>query len=430
MLRFRLLPIAIVMVMASSLFLTGCEDTANLRKGMHLQGTKSYKSAIEHFKRFLEQFPETKRKAQVEEKIADSYLHWAENEKQLKHWESGVELMQIIIDDYPETTSAAKVEDVLPEFLLEWGSQLSHSGEFLDSLKVLKRLIRSFPASGYAQQGRDLRQKTGIIAFNSGTDIYVMNADGSKLRKVAESAISPTISPDGNKLAYIKIRKHTDTVGYLCTCDIDGRKVRQLLDNPVASEPSFSPDGTNILITKGDAFQQVDLSGKTIYVHFGIKDFDTIGSYNPDGSQVVAFLKRPRKGAPSLLCVTKDFEEYTELTSVKDTNIRDAAWSLDNMRIVFVTSNGLHTISPDGEDLQDFLVASNHDNVDIKSVDISPVGNNMIVIGKKASDAEFKLYYTNFDRELIPLEYQPTKDGDLPLPSPGRVSWGVGFLRY
>jgi len=305
----------------------------------------------------------------------------------------------------------------------------SHDGQFLGSLKILKRLILHFPASGYAQQGRELRKNIGIFAFNSGTDIYVMNADGSKLRKIAESSIDPTISPDGTKIAYIKVRKSTDRVGYLYLSNIDGRKAKRLLDKPIASEPVFSPDGTSILITKGDAFQKVDLTGGTINAYFGIRDFDTIGSFNPTGKKVVSFLQHPR-GKTSRLCVTENFEEYIELTTTENDPIRDAAWSLDDMRIVFVTGKGLTTISPDGNDLQEFILAKDNDNMDIQSVDIAPTGNNIVLNAKKASDQKFSLYYVTLNREVAPLSFQPTKDGTLPDVSAGRVSWGRGFLRY
>ncbi len=409
--------------------LTACENTENLRKGLHLQKTGDTKEAIEHFKKFLAENPETEKKETVTDLIAECYFTWADNEKQLKHWEKGVDLMQVIIDEYSETRAAEKVEDALPEFLLEWGTRLSHDGSFIESLTVLKRLISHFPASSFAQRGRDLRNSIGIIAFNSGTDIFVMNSDGTRLRKIAESAISPTISPDGKKIAYIKIKKSTDKKGYLYISNIDGRKAKQLLDNPVASEPVFSPDGANILITKGDAFQKVDLSGRTINAYFGIRDFDTVGSFNPTGQQVVTFLKNPR-GSTSRLCTTEDFESYIELTTTEKDPIRDAAWSLDNLRIVFVTGTGLHTISPEGLDQQEFILSESMDDMDIRSVNIAPTGSNIIFVGKNKTDENFKLYYVTLNKDVRELEIIPDKAGNVPVPSAGQVSWGYGYLRY
>jgi len=428
---FGKLRIPMVLIMTLILvMLAGCENTENLRKGVHLSNTGDYKEAIVNYKAFLEQYPESKQTSVVKEAIAEAYFKWSDNEKQLNHWEKGVDLMQIILDEYFDTRVAEKVQDTLPEFLLEWSSQLSNSGQFLDALGVLRRLIRHFPASGFAEKGRKLRANIGIIAFTHDEDIYVMNADGSKLRMVAENAISPTISPDGKKLAYIKIPKSGSTRGYLTISEIDGRKVKRLLDNPTASEPVFSPDGTNILITKGDAFQKVDLSGRTIDAYFGIRDFDTIGSFNPSGKKVVAFLKKPRRKT-SRLCVTESFEEYIELLTTEDNPIRDAAWSRDDLRIVFVTTKGAHSISPDGGEVSDFLLSSDHDNMDIKSVDVSPNGANIIFLGKTDSDENYKIYTMTLAKEIAELTYEAVEGSDLPpIPTGDRISWGFGYLRY
>lgn len=428
---FKQLRIPMLLITALILvMMTGCENTEKLRKGAHLMSSNDYRGAIEQFKAFLVQYPETEQKPQVEEAIAEAYFKWSENEKQLKHWEEGVDLMQIILDEYYDTRIAQQVQDALPEFLLEWSSQLAGSGEFQESLRILKRLIRHFPASGFAEKGRELRSNIGIIAFTYNEDIYVMNADGSRLRKIAENSISPTISPDGKKLAYIRLAKSGATSGYLTLSEIDGRKVKQLLDKPIAADPVFSPDGTNILITKGDAFQTVDLTGRTIDAYFGIKDFDTIGSFNPSGQKVVAFLKKPKRKI-SRLCVTEDFEEYIELLTTEDNAIRDAAWSRDDLRIVFVTGNGLHSISPDGGEVSDFLVSADHENMDIKSVDISPNGANIMFLGKKDSDDRVKMYTMTLAKEINEYTFEkPEGFEEMPIPTGDKISWGYGYLRY
>ncbi len=364
----------------------------------------------------------------VNEAIAEAYFKWSDNEKQLKHWEIGVDLMQVILDEYHETRVAEKVQDALPEFLLEWSTQLATSGQFLDSLSILTRLIKHFPASGYAEKGRTLRSEIGIFAFTSDESIYVMNADGTKLKKIAENSISPTISPDGQRIAYIELEKSGQKQGYLCLANIDGRKAKRLLEDPTASDPVFSPDGTNILISKDKAFQKVDLTGRTIDAYFGIRDFDTIGTFNPTGKQVVSFLKQPQKSL-SRLCVTEDFEEYFELFTTENP-IRDAAWSKDNLRIVFVTSKGIHSISPEGGEVSDLLVSADHENIDIRAVDISHSGANIIFIGKKDSDPNHKLYYMTLAREVAELPYNVAEGQDKPFPTGDSVSWSYGYLRY
>ena len=178
-------------------FLVRCENTEDLRKGTYLKSIGNCKDAVQHLKNFLATSPSERNKQKAEDSLAECLIKLADNEKQLKHWETGIAYLQEVMDNHPDTPASEKVEDTLPEYLFEWGAQMSAEGKFLESLKILKRLIMTFPASGFAQKGRELRSQIGVIAFNAGTDIYVMNSDVSKLRKISSSAIDATISPDG-----------------------------------------------------------------------------------------------------------------------------------------------------------------------------------------------------------------------------------------
>jgi tetratricopeptide (TPR) repeat protein len=422
--------IAMICVMIALLFtLTGCEDTETLRRGAHLDNTGNYRDAIDYYKSFLEEHPDSNRRPAVEEAIASAYFKWAENEKQLRNWESGVELMQIILDDYHGTRAANQVETALPEFLLEWASQMTNEGDFLEALNALTRLIRHFPASGFAEQGRKLRSEIGLFAFTSDENVYVVNADGTRLRKVASNAISPAISPEGDRISFIEIPRSEQRQGYLSVANIDGRRAERLSDRPTATDPVFTPDGTLIWFSRDDSFQAINLAGTSIHAHFGIRDFDTIGSFNPAGTEMVTYLAKPRRNI-SRLCITSTFEEYLELLTTEDNPIRGAAWSRDNLRIVFVTPRGVHSISPQGGEVTDLLLSENFDDIDIRDVDISPTGTNIVFIGKKPDEAHQKIYYMNLAREVFELPYQAPEGMEKPYPTGDTISWGQGFLRY
>ncbi len=422
--------VAMICVMIALLFsITGCEDTETLRRGAHLDNTGNYRDAIEYYKNFLEEHPDSNRRPAVEEAIATAYFNWAENEKQLKNWESGVELMQIILDDYHGTRAAEQVETALPEFLLEWASQMTNEGDFLEALKALTRLIRHFPASGFAERGRRLRSEIGMFAFSSDENVYVMNADGTRLRKVASNAVSAAISPEGDRIAYIEIPRSGQTQGYLWVSNIDGRRAQRLIDRSNATNPVFSTDGTLIWFSRDDSFQAVNLAGTTIHAHFGIRDFDTIGSFNPAGTEMVTFLRRPRRNI-SRLCITSTFEEYLELHTTENNPIRGAAWSRDNLRIVFVTPKGIHSISPQGGEVTDLLLSEDFDDIDIWDVDISPTGTNIVFIGQKPDETHQRIYYMNLAREIFELPYEAPEDMEKPYPTGNRITWEEGFLRY
>lgn len=423
----RILTICVMVLILFSF--TACENTESLRRGSHLDNSGNYKDAIDLYKNFLTEYPDSSRRPAVEEAIATAYLKWAESEKQLKRWESGVDLMQIVLDTYHETRAAEQVETALPEFLLEWANLLANDGNFLDSLKVLTRLIRYFPASGFAEQGRKLRSGIGLIAFSSNENVYIMNADGSRLRKIAETAISPAISPDGERITYIEIPKSGQQQGYLWISNIDGRKAQRLIDKPTALDPVFSPDGTLIWFSRTDSFQSVTLAGAPMHAHFGIRDFDTIGSFNPSGTDLVTFLKRSTNNV-SRLCITSTFEEYLELFTTRNNPIRGASWSKDNQRIVFVTPKGIHSISPQGGEVTDLLLSKDFDNIDIRDIDVSPNGANILFVGKKENDDQYKLYYMTLARDVVELPYHAPDDMEKPYPDGNAISWGFGYLRY
>jgi Tol biopolymer transport system component len=90
------------------------------------------------------------------------------------------------------------------------------------------------------------------IAFahsgNDGYEVYVMDADGSNVTAVtsvaAESAPSPSWSPDGSRIAL-------DVNGAIHVVSVDGTGLRRLSPEPprrgvLDMSPSWSPDGTRI----------------------------------------------------------------------------------------------------------------------------------------------------------------------------------------
>ena len=98
----------------------------------------------------------------------------------------------------------------------------------------------------------------GLSVNLPGYDIYVMNADGSGLTNIGRgggggvSATAPAWSPDGTRIAFTQ----QDLVGFsrarLCIMKTDGTGVScfaapgEVIRQPQAAGPSWSPDGTKI----------------------------------------------------------------------------------------------------------------------------------------------------------------------------------------
>ena len=92
---------------------------------------------------------------------------------------------------------------------------------------------------------------TKIAFASAGRDgkrqIYVMNADGSHLKKLADSRdnTDPDWSPDGGKIVFtVHPDRINDWVNHIAVMDADGEN-RVVLEND-ASVPSWSPDGGKI----------------------------------------------------------------------------------------------------------------------------------------------------------------------------------------
>jgi hypothetical protein len=80
------------------------------------------------------------------------------------------------------------------------------------------------------------------IAYSSGSDIYIINADGTNPRNLTQDAgenvdFSPAWSPDGRQIAF----QHGSDIYIM---DADGNNIRPLVDESSASgDPTWSPDG-------------------------------------------------------------------------------------------------------------------------------------------------------------------------------------------
>jgi Tol biopolymer transport system component len=107
----------------------------------------------------------------------------------------------------------------------------------------------------------------GSLEFEDGCAVFIVEADGSDLHKLAASAFLPDWSPDGRRIAFSSTRDHTglitadsDTDRYaaeLYLMDADGGDQRRITTTRAfdESEPRWSPGGTRLGYTRrGRAF--------------------------------------------------------------------------------------------------------------------------------------------------------------------------------
>ena len=191
----------------------------------------------------------------------------------------------------------------------------------------------------------------GLIAFYSDRDgnpeIYVMHADGTGLLRLTDDPAfddSPALSPDGRQIAFLSARHdpdpHFPDLKYeIYLIDSDGSNLRRLTETAAAeNHPAWSPDGSRISFDAdydGDGYYEiytlsVDGSGLTRLTNNRAND--QFADWSTDGSKI-AFAS-DRRGNWDLFVMDADGTNQQALTDSPDWELFPA-WSPDGSRIAF-----------------------------------------------------------------------------------------------
>ncbi len=253
------------------------------------------------------------------------------------------------------------------------------------------------------------------IAFISERDgnseLYVMNADGSGLKRLTDTELDerfPSWSPDGSQIAYIVENTGLPLHSYLVV-DADGTRLREVATfNQLGLTPPYdwSPDGTQIVleldkqayVVKVDGSRAVELApgprpaesfapkwspdgsrivfwgrnGADKALFFANPDgsaltrFSEDGSYvswSPDGAKLGYSYSVPGSGTGATYIMNPDGSEVVNLTEILDMRLQRAslqyeiglAWSPDSTMIAFGSDEegdlDLYTTTIDGLEL-------------------------------------------------------------------------------
>jgi TolB protein len=164
----------------------------------------------------------------------------------------------------------------------------------------------------------EVSELTGKLVFQvcNGCDIYVINADGSGLRRLTDG-MDPAWSPDGTKVAFARWR---DPRG-IYVIDEDGSNETLLFGWSQARAPAWSPDGSRIVFTRRYGGQEKDVElfpGWTLPAHPWWK---------------LGLVRIEDRYFTELLCYDHSFSP---------------TWSPDGKVIAYDSDYGLHLTSEDG----------------------------------------------------------------------------------
>jgi Tol biopolymer transport system component len=194
----------------------------------------------------------------------------------------------------------------------------------------------------------DISVLTGRIAFSGGPphaeDVYVVDADGTGLRKVTNDSAAefdPTWSPDGTRIAY-RHQAADDRSTDIYVIGADGSGARNVSGDDGTADwgPAWSPDGTWIAWnTSADRARGFDLglvhadgTGRAV-VAPGV--FVEYPAWSPDGSRIAFMSQVADEGSQyDVFVMDSDGSDVKRLTT---TSSGDGwpTWSPDGSSIAF-----------------------------------------------------------------------------------------------
>ncbi|HWS98654.1 MAG TPA: hypothetical protein VN256_00180 [Pyrinomonadaceae bacterium] len=218
----------------------------------------------------------------------------------------------------------------------------------LMALAVAAVLLSVAAFSAHAQTAAAAR-----IAFDRGGNIWTMNPDGGSQARVSEvNGISPALSADGKRVAFLCGAEPLD----VCTMNVDGTSVVRLTSTQDNFNPTWSPDGRRVVFTshrEGD-YHVYTMNADGTNVRRLVTDRGDIyaedyAAWSPDGKRI-AFVGRAEDGYNIYVADVKD-GEIVELLS--DEFIKEnLAWSPDGKQLAFDTIDDVYTIGADGSRLR------------------------------------------------------------------------------
>ena len=197
-------------------------------------------------------------------------------------------------------------------------------------------------------------------------ELYVMNGDGTGLRRLTRNAVfdgSPVWLPDGARIGFLRSGSGRDEI-YVMNADGSDQRRLTLLPRGVGvsggapgGDLTWSPEGEKIAfiayaghLGRPDIFvMNTDGSGLRNVTNTATTSFDT--TWSPDGRRI-AYLEGSPVGAP-LYVVNADGTGKQRLTGPVMVDLGSPSWSPDGRTLAFTGRGGdIYTVHADGTGLR------------------------------------------------------------------------------
>lgn len=208
------------------------------------------------------------------------------------------------------------------------------------------------------------QQAVGIIAYLIGAggdfDIYVGNADGTDLIDVSNNDAwdsGPIFSPNGRRIVFYSNRDADPFDSDIYVMNVDGSDVRRLTDFETAANPHWSPSGQHIAFESADKTDWIfdvyvmDADGGNVTNLTNSKSSDDFKPvWSPNGRTIAFSSDRDPAGGVfdyDIYLMDADGGNVRRLTTSSGFNL-PWSWSPDGGQLAFYRSDGVYVINVDG----------------------------------------------------------------------------------
>ena len=233
-------------------------------------------------------------------------------------------------------------------------------------------------------------------------EIYVINADGTGLRRLTRNAVfdgNPVWSPDGRRIAFVRDRDRQTANIFVMNADgSDQRRLTPNLRRRPWIELAWSPDWKKIaFVASGghrgaaDIFvMNADGSGLRNATNTVTTSFDF--AWSPDGRRI-AYLEGSLGGAP-LTVVNADGTGKQQLTGPLMVDLGSPSWSPDGRTLAFTGRGGdNYVVHAEGSGLRKLTAGPGWD----VGARWSPDGRRILFLSSRDVHRETDLFVMNAD---------------------------------